>query len=177
MAKLPIAVPSRAPPDAGPFNWFAYASTLDATAFRDWCAQHGYVVPNLGAAIPARLDGYRLSFDVTSRFWGGAVASLVEAPGHAVEGLLIPLPGEGRTLADHKEGAVSGLYEAFDVQVVPLSGGPQVPALAYRSAPTRRLPSEGTPSAAFLDVLIRGARAVGLTAPYLIQLESLRPKP
>ncbi len=177
MAKLPIAVPSRAPPGAGAFNWFAYASTLDAEAFRDWCGQHGYVVPNLEAATPARLDGYRLSFDVMSRFWGGAVASLVEAPGQTVEGLLIPLPGEGRTLADHKEGAVSGLYEAFEVVVTPLAGGPRTSALAYRSAPSRRLPQEAPPSPGFLEALIRGARAVGLTPDYLSQLERLRPKP
>src|SRR6185369_12618726 len=86
------------------FVWFIYGSSLDQGAFAAWAKEHGYALPDFARAVPARLDGYRLAFDVRSRFWGGAVASLVAAPGEAVEGIALPLPGEARGLVDHKEG-------------------------------------------------------------------------
>src|SRR5438067_12952161 len=94
-----------------PFTWFIYGSSLDRAAFAAWAAEHGYRVPDFARAVAARLDGYRLAFDVESRFWGGAVASLVEAEGGRVEGVALPLGAEARGLVDHKEGAISGLYE------------------------------------------------------------------
>jgi hypothetical protein len=130
-------------------------------------------VPDFAAAVPARLAGYRLAFDVRSRFWGGAVASLVEAPGAAVEGVALPLPGEARGLVDHKEGAISGLYRPFPVTVTPLSGGAPLAAVAYRAAEERRLPVEEPPARAFVETLVRGARAFGLSAGWIADLEKL----
>ena len=158
----------------GSFHWFIYGSSLDRAAFAEWASQHGYRVPDFGAAVPARLDGYRLAFDVQSRFWGGAVASLVEASGRAVEGVALPLPGEARGLVDHKEGAISGLYQPFAVEVQPLRGGEPLRALAYRAAPDRRLPVEEPPSPTFVDTLIKGARDFGLSEEYRRALEAMR---
>ncbi len=158
---------------AAPFTWFVYGSSLDRTAFAEWAAAHGYAVPPFEGATPARLEGHRLAFDVVSRHWGGAVASLVEAPGQHVEGLAVPLPGAARGLVEHKEGAVSGLYTAFDVSLAPLSGGAPIPAVAFRAAPGRRLPAEAAPSPAYLAVMARGARACGLSADWVARLESL----
>ncbi|MSP61603.1 MAG: gamma-glutamylcyclotransferase [Myxococcales bacterium] len=160
---------------SGPFHWFIYGSSLDRVAFAAWAEQHGYRVPDFAAAIPARLDGHRLAFDVMSRFWGGAVASLAPSEGAFVEGLALPLPAEARGLCDHKEGAISGLYQPFPVAVTPLAGGAPIPALAWRSSPDRRLPSELPPSPKFLDTLVRGAKESGLSATWLTALDALRP--
>jgi hypothetical protein len=158
---------------AAPFTWFVYGSSLDRTAFGEWATSHGYAVPPFDGAMPARLHGWRLAFDVLSRHWGGAVASLVEAPGEFVEGLAVPLPGAASGLVDHKEGAVSGLYAAFPVTVAPVAGGAALPAIAYRAAPARRLATEGTPSAAYLEVMVRGARATGLSPEWQARLARL----
>ena len=158
---------------AEPFTWFAYGSSLDRGAFGEWAASHGYAVPAFTGAVPARLAGWRLAFDVLSRHWGGAVASLAEAPGEFVEGLAVPLPGEARGLVDHKEGAVSGLYTAFPVTLAPLAGGEPIAALAFRAAPARRLSNEATPSAAYLQVMLKGARASGLSAEWQARLSRL----
>jgi hypothetical protein len=160
---------------AGPsegFTWFVYGSSLDAAAFAAWARDHGYRVPDLSAALPARLRGWRLAFDAPSKMWGGPVASLAESAGDEVEGLAVPMPGEARGLVDHKEGAVSGLYEAVPVTVE--TGNGPVAALAYRVSPARRLAADGPPSPAYLDVLLRGARAVGLSPAWIERLESLR---
>jgi gamma-glutamylcyclotransferase len=155
------------------FTWFVYGSSLDRAAFAAWAEGHGYAVPDLSRGRPARLPGHRLAFDVVSRHWGGAVASLAPAEGDAVEGLAVPLPGSARGLVDHKEGAVSGLYEAFEV-TLRTADGAELPAVAYRAAAGRRLPQDAAPSPAYLDVLLRGARAAGLSPRWIARLEALR---
>jgi hypothetical protein len=165
-----------APSAAAPFTWFVYGSSLDRTAFAEWALAHGYAPPAFEGAVPARLEGWRLAFDVHSRHWGGAVASLVEAPGEFVEGLAVPLPGAARGLVEHKEGAVSGLYAAFPATVSPVAGGPAIPVIAFRGAAGRRLPVEAPPAPAYLEVLVRGARAAGLSTGWLDRLERLAPR-
>ena len=157
------------------FRWFIYGSSLDRRAFAEWADQHGYRVPDFSRAVPARLDGYRLSFDVMSNFWGGAVASLAEAPGESVEGLALELPAEARGLVDHKEGAISGLYQPFEAEATPLGGGDKIRVLAFRAAPARRLQREVPPSPRFVETLARGARESGLSAAWIEKLEALVP--
>ena len=158
-------------PGAGEFVWFIYGSSLDRDAFAAWAREHGYAPPDFTRAFAARLEGWRLSFDVMSRFWGGAVGSLAVAPGLTVEGLALALPGMARPLADHKEGAASGLYRAQGVFVAPLRGGSPVAAVTYVANPERRLAADAAPSAAWLETVIRGARAAGLSAEWVRELE------
>lgn len=167
---LPVFGKAHEAKPAADFVWFVYGSSLDRPAFAEWAAGHGYQLPDLSRARPARLPGYRLAFDVVSRHWGGAVASLAEAPGDWVEGLAVPLPGTARGLVDHKEGAVSGLFEPFEVTLRD-AGGEELPALAYRTAPARRLPAEAPPAPAWLEVVRRGARAAGLSEEWLARLD------
>ena len=156
------------------FHWFIYGSSLDREAFAAWAGQHGYRVPDFAAAVPARLDGWRLAFDVRSNFWGGTVASVTEAPGGHVEGIALPLEGAARGLVDHKEGAISGLYEPFAASVQPLAGGAPIKVLVYRAAANKRMPTEQPPAARFLDTLIKGASDFGLSEDYRKSLEALR---
>ncbi len=171
---LPVVGKAHEAPTAPDFTWFVYGSSLDRAAFAAWASEHGYALPDLSAARPARLPGYRLAFDVVSRFWGGAVASLAEAPGDAVEGLAVRLPGAARGLVEHKEGAVSGLFVPVDVVVLG-PAGEAIPAVAWRAAPGRRLSHDGDPSPSFLEAVLRGARAAGLSASWIARLEALRP--
>jgi len=176
MPGLPVVGKAHEEARAGaPFTWFIYGSSLDRDAFLRWAEEHGYRVPDFARAAPARLDGFRLAFEVQSRFWGGAVASLREAPGEAVEGLALPLSGEARGLVDHKEGAISGLYVPLSVTVTPLGGGAPLAAVAYRAARPVLLPNgrELPPSRPFVETLVRGARASGLSDAWVARLQSL----
>jgi gamma-glutamylcyclotransferase len=171
---LPIVGSAHEKPSGAGFTWFIYGSSLSKAAFETWAERHQYPLPDFSRAIPARLSGYRLSFDIPSGFWEGAVASLLPAPDHAVEGIALPLPGMSRVLVDHKEGALSGLYEPFSVTVTPLSGGEGIEALAYRSNPERRLAGESAVSPAFLEALREGAKEWGLSATYQEELSRIR---
>jgi gamma-glutamylcyclotransferase len=155
------------------FTWFVYGSSLDRAAFTEWAQAHGYAVPDFTRARPARLSGWRLAFDVLSRHWGGAVASLAEAPGQFVEGLAVPMSGAARGLVEHKEGVVSGLSVAVEVTLQPTDGGAPVPAVAFRAAPGRRLPAEAPPAPAYLAVMVTGAREAGLSAEWRARLDAL----
>lgn len=171
---LPVTGSAHEAPSGPDFVWFVYGSSLDREAFGAWAREHGYGVPDFSRAVPARLDGWRLCFDVASRFWGGAVGSLAPAPGRRVEGLAVPMPGRARGLVDHKEGAISGLYRPVEVEVVPLTGGAALHAAAYVATPERRLAQEQPPASGWLESVIRGARGAGLSAAWVAELERLR---
>jgi hypothetical protein len=171
MPGLPVVGKAHEAGAGAPFVWFIYGSSLDRQAFAAWADEHGYRLPDFAAARPARLDGHRLAFDVQSRFWGGTVASLQPAPGEAVEGVALPLPGEARGLVDHKEGAISGLYVPFSVEVVPLEGGAPLAAIAYRAV--RPQPQESSPSPRFVETLLRGAREWKLSPAWIARLAAV----
>jgi gamma-glutamylcyclotransferase len=160
-------------PQAAPFTWFIYGSSLSRRAFAEWSERHGYALPDFSRAFAARLAGYRLSFDVQSGFWGGAVASLIAAADSQIEGVALPLPGNSRTLVDHKEGALSGLYEPFTVQVTPLSGGEPLEALAFHASPGRRLTTEAPASSTFVAALREGASEWGLSEGWRAALDRI----
>ena len=103
--------------------------------------EHGYRVPDFAGARPARLEGFRLAFDVQSRFWVARRASLREAPGESVEGLAPPMAGDARGLVDHKEGAISGLYTMFPVELVALDDGARILRPSPIARPSRRIAS------------------------------------
>ena len=162
MPKLPIFT---APQDAAEdFEWFVYGSSLDFDALSSWCAEHGYRVPDLARAVPARLPGWRLAFNVRSNFWGGLVASLVADAGGAVEGILLPLPGTALGFVRHKEGVVSGLYQEHAATAETAAGSR--PCRVYVAAPDRVV-GEGAPSERFLATLVKGARERGLSPGWI----------
>jgi hypothetical protein len=157
-----------------PFVWFVYGSSLDGAAFAAWAKEHGYVMPDLAVGVPARLDGYTLAFDVNSRFWGGFVGEPVPAPGRSIQGLALPLPETARGLVDHKEGAISGLFEPFEAGVTPLAGGPPMRAVVYRAVAGRKVPGDHPPAPRWLDTVIAGAQTAGLSADWIASLTTLR---
>jgi gamma-glutamylcyclotransferase len=167
MAKLPLFTAPQTAAETG-FRWFVYGSTLDFDAFRGWCGEHGYVLPDLSAARPAVLPGWRLAFNVRSNFWGGTVASLVEDKEGRVEGVVIPLLAEALGFVRHKEGVVSGLYEEREASC--LVDGKPVTAKVYLASPARTVP-EGAPAPRFLQTILKGARERGLSAGWIALLE------
>jgi hypothetical protein len=61
--------------------FFAYGARMNSDTMRD-------DAPGAVAIGPARLDGYRLVFNVPSRSWGGGGANAVPAPGGRLWGVL-----------------------------------------------------------------------------------------
>jgi hypothetical protein len=61
--------------------FFAYGARMNPTTMRD-------ATPGAVLIGPARLDGYRLAFNVPSRSWGGGAANAVPALGGHLWGIL-----------------------------------------------------------------------------------------
>lgn len=145
------------------FHYFAYGSVLSLDHAREWCESHGLDVAAFLAGEPARLDGYRLVFDVPSRFWQGLVANLEPAEGSHVEGVLFTLDETSRLAVLRKEGVATGLYREL---VAPVTAGDRtVQASVFVAEPDRRV-APGPASRRYAEALVAGARERGLTADW-----------
>lgn len=151
------------------YRYFAYGSALSTRHIGEWAAEHG-VDPRLFASgTPAVLRGYRLVFDVESRFWGGRVANLAEDPGGEVHGVLFDIPPQAQEAVLRKEGVATGLSQELDV-TVKTSGG-ELPAKAFVARPEKR-GAPGPASARLLAYLVEGAKERGLPESWVAFLKA-----
>ncbi len=161
------------------FHYFAYGSVLSLAHAREWCESHALDVGPFLKGEAARLDGYRLVFDVPSRFWSGLVADLSPDPASRVEGALFTLDDSAREAVIRKEGVATGLYREFSANVS--VGGRSVLASAFLAVHDRRV-APGPASSRYVDALIEGARDRGLSGEWQAQLakvprEEMKPPP
>jgi len=141
------------------YRYFAYGSALSKRHIGEWAAEHGVDARLFARGMPAILHGYRLVFDVESRFWGGRVANLTEDKDAAVHGVLFEIPSPAKDAVLRKEGVATGLSEEIDVSVD--AGEKRIPAKAFVARPEKR--SEAGPaSGRLLAYLIEGAQERGL---------------
>lgn len=147
--------------------YFAYSTILDRAAFEEWRGQHGYDFFELPEGKVAEALDVDLVYDFPSRWWGGRVAGLTDAPGQRVYGRLFEITGQDWPIIQHKEGAVTGMCVERVVRV--RVEGQELKATAFVTSP-RRASTEGPISQRFIDALVRGAQSAGLPAEYLERL-------
>lgn len=152
------------------FSYFAYGSVLSLDHAREWCESHALDVKPFLAGVPARLDGYRLVFDVPSRFWAGLVADLQPDPNSHVEGVLFSIDERDRIAVQRKEGVATGLYREIAVQV--LADGKLQPASAFLAVDDKRVPP-GPASTRYVESLIAGSHERGLSTEWQRTLASV----
>jgi len=147
----------------GTFWYFAYASNLSPAIFLERRGMRPL------ASRRARLDDYRLTFDLPIGPGERGVANVEPAPGAHVWGVVYLLGCEDCDRLDRSEGVHVGVYRQVAVDVR-LDGGEAITAFTYRSSwatPGRK------PSARYLGLMLDGARAHGLPAEYVRFLETL----
>ncbi len=128
----------------------AYASNLDGTQMRARC-------PSARVTSPARLEGHALAFGGFSARWGGAVASVARARGHAVDGLLYDLTAADLEALDGFEGC-PWRYERR-ARVVTAEGGARRRAFVYALRPAVAAP--GAPAPRYLEAVVRAYERLG----------------
>src|SRR5260370_41365702 len=118
------------------FRYFAYGSALSRRHIGEWAAEHGVDARLFARGIPAVLRGYRLVFDVESRFWGGRVADLAEDKDGVVPRVLfdIPLPAPG-AIPRQESGATR---PARGIDGTREAGGKKIAAQAFLAQPGKR---------------------------------------
>ena len=144
--------------------YFAYSTILDAAAFEEWRAQHSYAFFNLPPSRLAEALDVDLVYDFPSRWWGGRVAGLADAPGQRVFGRVFDINGKDWPIIQHKEGAVTGMCVERAVRV--RVEGHDMQAVAFVTSP-RRASQDGPVSPRFIEALVRGARSAGLPPDYI----------
>ena len=150
-------------------HYFAYSTILDRAAFEEWRAQHGYEFFNLPQGKLAEAMDVELVYDFPSRWWGGRVAGLADAPGRSVFGLLFEIAEKDWPVIRHKEGAVTNMCEERPVRV--RVAGELLEATAFTTRAERRN-LDGPVSTRFIEALVRGARSAGLPEDYVRSLEA-----
>lgn len=144
--------------------YFAYGANMAEDVMGAFCPGHRV----LGTA---ELTGHRLAFSRRSVRTGTGVADLMPAAGHSVWGVLYELGAGAIEALDHKEGN-GWAYEHAQVAVRAHGHEPAVTAVTYRVCKPE--PAEVPPSAEYLEGLIAAARARGLPARYVAELEAKR---
>ena len=149
------------------YRYFAYGSALSKRHIGEWAAEHGVDARLFARGVPAALRGYRLVFDVESRFWGGRVANLAEEKDGVVHGVLFEVPPPAKDAILKKEGVPTGLSQEIDVSVETADGA--VKAKAFVARPEKR-GEPGPASGRLLEYLIEGAQERGLPESWIAEL-------
>lgn len=153
-------------------RYFAYSTVLDRAAFEEWRTQHAYEFFRLPEGEVVEAVDLDLVYDFPSRWWGGRVAGLVDAPGSSVFGRLFEIAGPDWPIVEHKEGAITAMCVERRVHVR-RANGEIVEASAFTTRP-ERASTDGPVSDRFVEALVRGASASGLPAAYVARLQSRR---
>jgi cation transport regulator ChaC len=151
------------------YRYFAYGSALSKRHIGEWAAEHGVDARLFARGAPAVLHGYRLVFDVESRFWGGRVANLAEDTDGVVHGVLFEIPPPAKDAVLRKEGVATGLSEEIDVSVE--AEGRPVAAKAFVARPEKR-GEAGPASGRLLAYLVEGAQERGLPESWVTHLRN-----
>jgi hypothetical protein len=154
-----IVMKARAQAGQGTRLYFAYSTILDRAAFEEWRGQHGYDFFDLPEGRLAQAIDLSLVYDFPSRWWGGRVAGLADAPGASVWGRVFEISEKDWAIIQHKEGVVTGMCVERPVKV--RIGDQVIDATAFTTNPSRAS-ADGPISARFVEALTRGAQAAGL---------------
>ncbi len=152
---------TEAPPG---FRYFAYGSNLSEARLHENC-------PSARLETIARLPGFRLAFTRRSERWGGGVADIRPAPGAEVWGVVWRIDAAGGDALDRQEGvhASPPRYRRIEIAVT-TPEGEVLDCLAYQVVAPEA--AHIAPSAAYLETMLRGARAAGLPHAYLARIEA-----
>jgi len=141
--------------------YFAYGSNMHPGQMRTRC-------PDCTFVATARLQGHRLAFTRPWAAWdGGGVADIQPSPGGVVEGVVWEITETHRNALDAYEEYPTA-YMRKDV-VVETFAGKALTAFAYLARPM------GTyrPGRRYLQSLVDGARAHGLSPEYVASLSAI----
>lgn len=163
-----IVMKAREQAGQGTRLYFAYSTILDRAAFEEWRGQHGYDFFELPKGTLAEAADLGLVYDFPSRWWGGRVAGLKDAPGQTVHGVVFEISEKDWSIVSHKEGGVTGMCVERPVKVK--LDGKLVDATAFTTNP-QRASADGPISDRFIEAIVRGAKAAGLPAAWIERLQ------
>jgi hypothetical protein len=157
--------------------YFAYGSNMNLRAVSEWCRHYGHRAPPMNKGRAAVLENHRLGFPIYSEYWGGGIADIVYDPGKYVSGVLFDLAEQDLRVLDQKVGRKLdsserevGVYRRIKVRVSPVGRSEPVAAVTYQGLNIDRY--HIPPTQHYMDLLIQGAYASGLSMMWIAYLQS-----
>ena len=151
---------------SAPFLYFGFGSNLEAARLQIHC-------PSARFLTTAQLADHRLAFSIESKnTWHGGVANIRPEPGSAVWGALWMIDEAHSEPLDRQEGLFRDppAYRRIRVELE-TANGDLVTCRSYEVADPH--PDGYLPSPAYLETMLRGARAIGLPEHYVAELEAI----
>jgi len=125
------------------------------------------LIPNAKFAM----KGYLPNFEVQFPFWSekrqGGFSGIIEAPGELVHGALYDVPEQELITLDNMEGVYKGWYKRETFLVLG-EDDKFHPAELYRVIDPK---GPFTPSRSYVEIMLTGARKLGLDAKYIKKIE------
>ncbi len=140
--------------------YFAYASNMKRSQM---LSRAGEILEERLASLP----DFEIAFNKKAR-GGAATASIRQAPGKSVQGVLYRVPESSFPNLDRFEGAPQH-YRRTEVTVLDPAGN-RIEAQVYIATRVERLPLHPAPH--YLQTILEGAREHGLPAAYIDQIEA-----
>ena len=157
-------------------NYFAYGSNMDKEDLDKWCKDHGYEIIKFLNVIPAKLKGYKLSFNYRSSSRGAGAANIMKSEADAVYGLLIELEDKNKETIRKKEGYRSHCYDEIKVEVEVLDGKIVADVLTYKVFKEKESSVFEPPKKHYLELIKRAAEKYNFPENYkrfLKEIETL----
>ena len=172
VAAVGLATPRVLPPECittdGTVRYFAFGSNLLASKMDD--RGDTQVIGRSPAVVP----DHRLAFNM--RMFPPlepAMASIEASRGDVCEGVQYELTREGYEALWRSEGGAMERPGYEEMIVSTLIGGETVQAITLRAAPWMRLRRDAPPSARYKQIIVDGARELGLSDGYISRLAAL----
>lgn len=145
---------------------------MDKDDLDKWCTRKGKNQVNLMNASPAKLGGYKLTFNYYSKTRRGGAANIMESSGDCVYGLLAKLEKEDLDTIREKE-VCPNYYSEICVDVEKFDGTVINGVKTYKVVRTLEEPRHQPPTECYLQLIIRNAEKYGFPTEYIKYLKSI----
>jgi len=153
-------------------RYCAYGSNMNIRHLRVWLSSQGADLDGLGDPAPAVLRGYRFRTNYWSLGHQAGAANIEPAPRQHVEGVVVAIAPEIRTLLRKKE-AWPRIYREQEVRVEIPSVRRQTRAFTYVVTPDNRLSCDCPVSPQYRRLIMKAAEEWGFTPSYRDRLDQL----
>jgi len=152
---------------------FAYGHNMDLDSLRRWLEENGYDPSGLRGCRPAVLPDHALVWNYHSCRGRGGAANIEPCPGSEVWGALIELEEGLLRALDHKENSPAAYCRGNQRLTVSVPEEGEVEAWVYVARPNSGTRRDVWPTRAYRELMLRGARSLGLPSEYLEELERI----
>ena len=144
---------------------------MDEDDLGKWCSDRGYQKVKFINVAPARLNGYKLSFNYFSKCrWKAGTANIMKSRDDCVPGLLVEIEDKDLDKIREKE-SHPNYYHEIRVNVEKLDKTFTQNVVTYKVVKHREESKHQPPMKYYLQLMIKSARRYGFPDDYVNYLE------